>query len=70
MECGDYDGHSGVDGEPGQCAGANFRYLERHDHGGDLSSLFRRRCTRAEYLFGEGATVNINEAVKARDGNF
>ena len=38
--------------------------------GANLSSLFRRRCTRAEYLFGEGATVNINEAVKARDGDF
>lgn len=38
--------------------------------GANLSSLFRRRCTRAETLFGEGATVNISEAVKARDGNF
>jgi hypothetical protein len=38
--------------------------------GANISSLFRRRCSRAEYLFGENATVNITEAVKARDGDF
>ncbi|HEY5867090.1 MAG TPA: hypothetical protein VI542_16330 [Candidatus Tectomicrobia bacterium] len=38
--------------------------------GANISSLYRRRCSRAEYLFGENATVNINEAVKARDGDF
>ena len=38
--------------------------------GANVSALYRRRCSRAETLFGEGATVNISEAVKARDGDF
>ena len=38
--------------------------------GANISSLYRRRCSRAEILFGEGASVNINEAVKAAQGNF
>lgn len=38
--------------------------------GANISSLYRRRCSRAEYLFGENATVNISEATKATQGDF
>jgi hypothetical protein len=38
--------------------------------GANVSALFRRFCSRAETLFGEGAAVNANEASKAAIGDF
>lgn len=38
--------------------------------GASISALRRRQASRAEVLFGEGATVNVNEAAKADAGDF
>ena len=35
-----------------------------------ISALFTRSASRAEVLFGESAAVNMNEAVKADQGDF